>query len=303
MSLFWGGSFFVLNQRIYWMSCISTHRQIPFSRHESTERKEKNCLRMFKVWPNRCMLPLTKNNWSFWRNTTSCNPAASQLQNWSQKRKKCARTKRITQRRGKAEKGKKGLKSWSRWRILNRSDGTRATSFLISSALAVNCLAFSRLKNLPCLPTISATCSELGTGTHSVMFWDFFERSSKWTPATGDSPNIEVKAFSVLPATRPPSDGECCCCWILRRAAARSVPWWLNASVAEGLKSSMESSIASFSNALCSPRCSPSLATGDDGEDNNLSLISKIDDIVRNYRVALAFFSHEWRTGMKKVFS
>ena len=26
---------------------------------------------------------------------------------------------------------------------------------------------------LPCLPTISATCSEVGTGTHSVMFWLF----------------------------------------------------------------------------------------------------------------------------------
>lgn len=32
---------------------------------------------------------------------------------------------------------------------------------------------------LPCLPTISATCSELGTGTHSVMLADFlFRRSS-----------------------------------------------------------------------------------------------------------------------------
>ena len=29
-------------------------------------------------------------------------------------------------------------------------------------------------KNIPCLPTISATCSELGTATHCVMFWDFF---------------------------------------------------------------------------------------------------------------------------------
>lgn len=26
----------------------------------------------------------------------------------------------------------------------------------------------------PCRPTISATCSELGTGTHSVVFWLFF---------------------------------------------------------------------------------------------------------------------------------
>ena len=32
--------------------------------------------------------------------------------------------------------------------------------------------------NSPCLPTISATCSELGTGTHSVMFWDFLDLSS-----------------------------------------------------------------------------------------------------------------------------
>lgn len=34
-------------------------------------------------------------------------------------------------------------------------------------------------KILPCRPTISATCSELGTGTHSVMFCDFFDRSSR----------------------------------------------------------------------------------------------------------------------------
>lgn len=33
---------------------------------------------------------------------------------------------------------------------------------------------------LPCRPTISATCSELGTGTHSVIFCDFFERSSRF---------------------------------------------------------------------------------------------------------------------------
>lgn len=32
--------------------------------------------------------------------------------------------------------------------------------------------------DLPCLPTISATCSELGTGTHSVMFCDFFDLTS-----------------------------------------------------------------------------------------------------------------------------
>ena len=36
---------------------------------------------------------------------------------------------------------------------------------------------------LPCRPTISATCSLLGTGTHSVMFWLFFERASSKTPA------------------------------------------------------------------------------------------------------------------------
>lgn len=31
---------------------------------------------------------------------------------------------------------------------------------------------------LPCRPTISATCSDDGTGTHSVMFWDFLALSS-----------------------------------------------------------------------------------------------------------------------------
>lgn len=37
--------------------------------------------------------------------------------------------------------------------------------------LVVACLyQWMKYTNLPCLPTISATCSELGTGTHSVMF-------------------------------------------------------------------------------------------------------------------------------------
>lgn len=31
-------------------------------------------------------------------------------------------------------------------------------------------ISMNEIYNLPCLPTISATCSELGTGTHSVMF-------------------------------------------------------------------------------------------------------------------------------------
>lgn len=31
-------------------------------------------------------------------------------------------------------------------------------------------IRMNEIYNLPCLPTISATCSELGTGTHSVMF-------------------------------------------------------------------------------------------------------------------------------------
>lgn len=36
----------------------------------------------------------------------------------------------------------------------------------------------NRKCHLPCLPTISATCSELGTGTHSVVFWLFLLRDS-----------------------------------------------------------------------------------------------------------------------------
>lgn len=36
----------------------------------------------------------------------------------------------------------------------------------------------SKQNYLPCLPTISATCSDDGTGTHSVMFWDFLALSS-----------------------------------------------------------------------------------------------------------------------------
>lgn len=44
---------------------------------------------------------------------------------------------------------------------------------------------------LPCRPTISATCSELGTGTHSVIFCDFFDRSSRFG-------NIVVNALNPI---------------------------------------------------------------------------------------------------------
>lgn len=44
---------------------------------------------------------------------------------------------------------------------------------------------------LPCRPTISATCSELGTGTYSVIFCDFFDRSSKFG-------NIVVNALNPI---------------------------------------------------------------------------------------------------------
>lgn len=44
---------------------------------------------------------------------------------------------------------------------------------------------------LPCRPTISATCSELGTGTHSVIFCDFFDRSSMFG-------NIVVNALNPI---------------------------------------------------------------------------------------------------------
>lgn len=141
--------------------------------------------------------------------------------------------------------------------------------------------------NLPWRPTISATCSLLGTGTHSVIFCDFFERSSKCPPAeTGENPSMEVKAFNVLPATRP-SSGEFCCWWccMFMRAAARSalLCWVSPSSVATFAKSNMDSSSASF-NARWSPiGCEWSLSldpvTGDEGGDNIRSLKSKIEDI------------------------
>ncbi len=37
--------------------------------------------------------------------------------------------------------------------------------------IVVSKLCQNKFRNLPCLPTISATCSDEGTGTHSVMFW------------------------------------------------------------------------------------------------------------------------------------
>lgn len=122
------------------------------------------------------------------------------------------------------------------------------------------------------------------------MFCDFFERSSKW-PDTGEKPSMDVKAFNVLPATRPSAgecwpllfsiaercDNCCCCCWMFRRAAAISALLWFIPSPLP-VKSSMESSRASFSNARWSPiGFEWSLSFGDDGGDINRSLSSKID--------------------------
>ena len=159
--------------------------------------------------------------------------------------------------------------------------------------------------DLPCRPTISATCSELGTGTHSVMFCDFLERSSKWTPDTDENPSMDVKAFNVLPATRP-SVGECCCCccccWMFKRAAAISALLWFSPSPLF-VKSNIESSSASFSKARWSPKgCEWSLSVaGDDGGDNNRSLSSKID-IFLNEFASLFFFSKSATGKLENLF-
>ena len=51
-------------------------------------------------------------------------------------------------------------------------------------------------ENSPWRPTISATCSELGTGTHSVVFWDFLplesgSKDDRASEESDDSPNID----------------------------------------------------------------------------------------------------------------
>ena len=52
----------------------------------------------------------------------------------------------------------------------------------------------------PCLPTISATCSEVGTGTHSVMFWDCFcFCCSSWLALRLPRPQLSPGSVSKLP--------------------------------------------------------------------------------------------------------
>jgi len=57
--------------------------------------------------------------------------------------------------------------------------------------------------HLPCLPTISATCSELGTGTHSVMFWLFLPLFSSGKAGVRVSPgdgSVVVGEESLKPS-------------------------------------------------------------------------------------------------------
>ena len=44
--------------------------------------------------------------------------------------------------------------------------------------------------NIPCLPTISATCSDVGTLTHCVMFCDFLD-----DPESGESGDSSKRPF------------------------------------------------------------------------------------------------------------
>ncbi len=48
------------------------------------------------------------------------------------------------------------------------------------------------LSRLPCLPTISATCSDVGTGTHSVMFWLLLVLRSSREPPTPPMADTET---------------------------------------------------------------------------------------------------------------
>ena len=64
---------------------------------------------------------------------------------------------------------------------------------------------------LPCLPTISATCSEVGTGTHSVMFWLLrVLRSSSEPPAAPQEDTDPYGCSSGLSGFRwiPPGPRE-----------------------------------------------------------------------------------------------
>lgn len=80
---------------------------------------------------------------------------------------------------------------------------------------------------VPWRPTISATCSELGTGTHSVMFCDFFpERASSgklggggarrcWSAAAGVSaaPGAPAAAATSVKPSMDSSKASCSARW------------------------------------------------------------------------------------------
>lgn len=127
------------------------------------------------------------------------------------------------------------------------------------------------------------------------MFCDFFERSSKWIPETGENPSIDEKAFKVLPGTRPSFDDSCCSCCMFRRVAARSDSFRFIPSPL--VRSSIESSRANFSNARWFPKLwewslllllDPVI--GEDGEINR-SLRSKRDIFLQKVRKKLWFCS------------
>lgn len=92
----------------------------------------------------------------------------------------------------------------------------------------------------PCRPTISATCSLLGTGTHSVMFWLFLERASSKTLAgavcrgsgslvTPLAVPVPVPGQSELPS-RPSIDSSKASC-NARRSSSEAAPPELERSI------------------------------------------------------------------------
>lgn len=60
-----------------------------------------------------------------------------------------------------------------RSKIMKKFGKTKRANLKISAN--ENPRLMQKKKIIPCLPTISATCSELGTGTHSVIFCDFLD--------------------------------------------------------------------------------------------------------------------------------
>lgn len=107
----------------------------------------------------------------------------------------------------------------------------------------------------PCLPTISATCSELGTGTHSVIFCDFLERSSTPTlkaPSPVGLPKGWLSVTDPKGSLKPNIDNSNASCSALCSSSALAV-WSISENKLDGISTNSIHCLKNYKSVHYSP--------------------------------------------------